>query len=147
MVGNNPIVYTDPSGQKKKKINKDIHLVWIGEVPEKLESHVANINNTVKQASGYKTHLYLDTHYKKDYTETHKKLKTYDITHLRDSKLFNNFQETKLATTYNDFRSGDPRNLAVAADVLRPYIVSQLGGFYSDVDDIYEKKIHKRIEN
>ncbi|MDP9657870.1 UNVERIFIED_ORG: insecticidal toxin complex protein TccC [Pseudomonas putida] len=139
MVGNNPIVYTDETGQKKNKINKDIHLIWIGESPEKLAAQVANINNTAKQASGYKVHLYLDTTNKSSYSETLKKLKIHDITHLQDSKLFSDFQKTEIATMYNDFRSGDPRNFAFAADVLRPYIVSQLGGIYSDVDDIYEK--------
>ncbi|MGF6087715.1 RHS repeat-associated core domain-containing protein [Pseudomonas sp. 18173] len=147
MVGNNPIVYTDPSGEEKKKINKDIHMIWIGEAPEKLETQIANINNTAKQASGYKVHLYLETAIKDSYTKILKKLKIHDIIYLRESKLFSDFQRTEIATIYNDFRSGDPKNLAFAADVLRPYIVKELGGMYSDVDDIYEKANTKTQKN
>lgn len=148
MVGNNPIIHTDPSGEEKKKINKDIHLIWIGEEPEKLESQTANINNTVKQASGYAVHLHLDTATKESFSETLKSLKVQDITYLQESSIFNDFQKTEIATIYNDFRSGDPRNLAFAADVLKPYIVSQLGGMYSDVDDIYatdDTKTQKKL--
>lgn len=140
MVGNNPIAYTDPSGQKKKKINKDIHMIWIGEAPEKLATQVTNINNTVKRASGYKVHLHLDTANKESYSTVLKQLKIHNTNYLRGSTLFNKFQKTEVAVIYNDFRSGDPSNLAFAADVLRPFIVRELGGMYSDVDDIYQKK-------
>jgi len=78
MVGNNPIAYTDPSGQKKKKINKDIHMIWIGEAPEKLATQVTNINNTVKRASGYKVHLHLDTANKESYSTVLKQLKIHN---------------------------------------------------------------------
>lgn len=139
MVGNNPIFYTDPSGHKKNKINKDIHMIWIGETPEKLEALIENINNTVKKASGYKVHLYLDTTNKEAYSSILKKLKVHDITYLRDSKLFSDFQKEEIATIYNDFRSGNPKNLSFAADVLRPYIVEKLGGMYSDVGNKYVK--------
>ena len=139
MVGNNPIAYTDPSGQKKNKINKDIHMIWIGEAPEKLETQIANINNTVKRASGYKVHLHLDTTNKEGYSKVLKQLKVHSTNYLRGSALFSDFQKTEVAAVYNDFRSGNPKNLAFAADVLRSYIIFKLGGMYSDVDDIYEK--------
>ncbi|WP_339548476.1 RHS repeat-associated core domain-containing protein, partial [Pseudomonas sp. RA_35y_Pfl2_P32] len=146
MVGNNPIIHTDPSGEEKKKINKDIHMIWIGESPEKLATQADNINNTAKQASGYKVRLYLDTTEKESYAPALKKLKIHKTVHLQDSILFNNFQKSNVATIYNDFRSGDPKNLAFAADALRPYIVHQRGGLYSDVDDIYVKKNTKTQE-
>ncbi|CAI8880590.1 insecticidal toxin complex protein TccC [Pseudomonas sp. IT-P171] len=137
MVGNNPIVYRDSWGTEKKPINKDIHMIWIGEAPEKLAAHIANINNTVKQASGYKVHLYLETAIKDRYSKILTQLNVHDIIYLRDSELFNEFQKTEISTLYNDFRLGDPKNLAYVADTLRPFIVYKLGGMYSDVDDIY----------
>jgi len=137
MVGNNPIVHIDPSGQQQEEINKVIHMIWIGETPEKLAAHIDNINNIVKQASGYKVHLYLDTTEKDSYSTILKNLKAHDITYLRDSTLYSDFQNTDIATIYNDFRSGDSRNFAFAADVLRIYLVHNSGGVYSDVDDIY----------
>ena len=140
MVGNNPIVYTDPSGQEKKEINKDIHMIWIGESPELLAAQIDNINNTVKQASGYKVHLYIETAIKSRYSDILKKLNVHSTTYLRESKLFSDFQKTNVATIYNDFRLGDPKNLAFTADTLKPFIVSQLGGIYSDVDDVYVSK-------
>lgn len=137
MVGNNPIVYRDPNGMDKKPINQDIHMIWIGEAPEKLAAHVANINNTAEQASGYKVHLYLETATKDKYSSTLEKLKIHEIVYLRDSEIFRDFQKTEVATLYNDFRLGDPKNLAYVADVLKPFIVYKLGGMYSDVDDVY----------
>jgi len=140
MVGNNPVSYVDPTGQKKEKINKDIHMIWIGEAPELLAAHIDNINNTVKQASGYKVHLYIETATKNNYASILNKLNVNSITYLRESKLFADFQKTDLATLYNDFRLGDPRNLAFTADTLKPFILSQLGGMYSDVDDVFVSK-------
>lgn len=137
MVGNNPVAYTDPQGHRKKPINKDIHLIWVGDSAEKLADHMGNINNTVKQADGYKVHLYLDTENKSAYSDTIKNLNVHSVTYLKESKLFKKFQKHPAAPIYNDFRSGDPRNFAFAVDVLRAFIVWELGGMYSDVDDVY----------
>ena len=140
MVGNNPILYTDALGKDKTPINKDIHMIWIGESPEKLAAQVANINNTVNQASGYKVHLYIETATKDSFSKVLRQLKVHDITYLRESALFSEFQQTEVSTLYNDFRLGDAKNLAYAADVLKPFIVFKLGGMYSDVDDAYQSK-------
>ncbi|WP_339502271.1 RHS repeat-associated core domain-containing protein [Pseudomonas silesiensis] len=141
MVGNNPIVHKDPTGLEETPINKDIHMIWIGADPDKLKPHIGNINNTVEQAGGYKVHLYLDAYSEGPYQNTIEELRVHDTISLRrDSDLFNNFQETPQATIYNDFRTGQSKNFAFAADVLRAYIVEQKGGMYSDVDDVYLAK-------
>lgn len=141
MVGNNPLVYVDLIGLEETPINKDIHMIWIGADPERLKQHIGNINNTVEQADGYKVHLYLDAYAEGPYQNTLEELRVEDTISLRtDSDLFKNFQETSLATVYNDFSSGQSRNFAFAADVLRVYIVEEKGGMYSDVDDVYLTK-------
>ncbi len=141
MVGNNPIAYTDSRGLEKTPINKDIHMIWIGKDVDTLKPHISNINNTVEQAAGYKVHLYLDADAEGIYQNTIKELKIEDTIYLRtDSALFDNFQKTPLATVYDDFRAGQSRNFAFAADVLRVFIVDENGGMYSDVDDVYLKK-------
>lgn len=140
MVGNNPVAYRDPYGQNRTPINKDIILVWAGEKPEKLKTHIENINNTVTQADGYKVNLYLDTFNEDAFSDTVKDLKVHDIIPLQGSELYDKFYATPAATVYNDFRMFDERNLAFAVDVTRVYLVNTLGGMYSDVDDVYHDK-------
>jgi insecticidal toxin complex protein TccC len=140
MVGGNPIGYRDSQGQNKTPINKDIILVWAGENPEKLKTHIPNINNTAAQADGYKVHLYLDTYAEDAYSEIAKDLKVHDIIPLQGSDLFNKFYSTPAAKIYNDFRGFDARNLAFAVDVSRIYLVNEVGGIYSDIDDEYHSE-------
>ena len=140
MVGNNPIAHRDPYGQNEVPINKDIHQIWVGEAAHKLKTQVTNLNNTVEQADGYKVRLYLETAMEDAYTEITKDLRA-EVVLLNDSELFTKFNQTPLSRIYNDFRWGSARNAAFAVDVLRVFTVHELGGLYSDVDDVYYPNI------
>ncbi|MGX1084698.1 RHS repeat-associated core domain-containing protein [Pseudomonas sp. AP3_22 TE3818] len=148
MTGNNPISYIDLFGNVRTAINKDIHLIWVGEDANKLKPLTDNINNTATQADGYKVHLYLDSAKEDNFSNIVEELKIHDFIPLRGSELFNDFQNSQTATIYNDFRSGSPLNLAHAVDVLRIFIVEKKGGIYSDVDDYYfheDTDMHLRL--
>ncbi|WP_033063272.1 RHS repeat-associated core domain-containing protein [Pseudomonas sp. GM48] len=148
MTGNNPISYIDLFGNVRTAINKDIHLIWVGEDANKLKPLTDNINNTATQADGYKVHLYLDSAKEDNFSNIVEELKIHDFIPLRGSELFNDFQNSQTATIYNDFRSGSPLNFAHAVDVLRMFIVEKKGGIYSDVDDYYfhdDTDMHLRL--
>ncbi|PNY69915.1 RHS repeat-associated core domain-containing protein, partial [Pseudomonas fluorescens] len=147
-LGGNPIGYRDAVGEKREPVNKDIHLIWVGESAEALAAHVSNINNTVEQASGYKVHLYLESGNEDAFANVLQDLKVHNVVYLREEKLFRKFKKSPVGAIYKDFRSGDPKNFAFAVDTLRPYLVRKKGGLYSDVDDQYlgaESEGHERL--
>jgi insecticidal toxin complex protein TccC len=137
MVGSSPIAVRDSLGMCGEPINKDIHLVWAGENPAGLRGNVPNINNTVEQTDGYKVHLHLESRMEDTFSEVVKDLKVHGVDYLNGSELFEGFNRSPVATIYQDFRFGHVKNTAFAVDVLRPYIIDELGGIYSDVDDVY----------
>jgi insecticidal toxin complex protein TccC len=135
MVRNNPIIYADTTGHQSEPVPKTIHQIWIGEHPEALKAQVSNINRTVEMASGYKVILHLETKMPDAYSEIEKDLRS-EVALLSESDLFQRFKEQPLYAAYEDFRRNKP-NYAFAVDVLRMHTVHELGGVYSDVDDIY----------
>ncbi|WP_224791480.1 RHS repeat-associated core domain-containing protein [Pseudomonas fluorescens] len=140
VVGNNPIAFRDLLGMYGEAINKDIHLIWAGENPAGLRGNVANMNNTVEQADGYKVYLHLESRAEDTFSEVIKDLKIHAVDYMNGGELFEGFNRSPVATIYQDFRFGHVKNTAFAVDALRPYVIDELGGIYSDVDDIYYDK-------
>ncbi len=137
MVKNNPVAYFDASGQKPDPVPKSIHMIWLGENPKALEKQVGNINRTVEMADGYKATLHLETTQLDAYNEIIKDLKVERVNVLSASEFFETLGNPTLYAAYKDFRR-NKENYAFSADVLRPGIVHEFGGVYSDVDDVYE---------
>ncbi|WP_122221173.1 RHS repeat-associated core domain-containing protein [Pseudomonas syringae group genomosp. 3] len=135
MVRNNPLVYVDAKGQQPEPVPRTIHQIWIGENRDALRAQVSNINRTVEMASGYKVTLHLETRTPDAYSEIKKDLRS-EVVLLPDSQVFQNFKEKPLYAAYEDFRR-NKQNYAFAVDVLRMHTVHELGGIYSDVDDVY----------
>ena len=135
MVRNNPLVYVDAKGQQPEPVPKTIHQIWIGENRDALKAQVSNINRTVEMAWGYKVKLHLETRTPEAYSEIEKDLRS-EVVLLPDSQVFQNFKEKPLYAAYEDFRRNN-QNYAFAVDVLRMHTVHELGGIYSDVDDVY----------
>ncbi|PBP31755.1 hypothetical protein CCL11_27595 [Pseudomonas syringae] len=135
MVRNNPLVYVDAKGQQPEPVPKTIHQIWIGENKDALRAQVSNINRTVEMAWGYKVKLHLETRTPEAYSEIEKDLRS-EVVLLPDSQVFQNFKEKPLYAAYEDFRR-NKQNYAFAVDVLRMHTVHELGGIYSDVDDVY----------
>ncbi|RMT25551.1 putative Insecticidal toxin protein [Pseudomonas syringae pv. spinaceae] len=135
MVRNNPLVYVDAKGQQPEPVPKTIHQIWIGENKNALRAQVSNINRTVEMAWGYKVKLHLETRTPEAYSEIEKDLRS-EVVLLPDSQVFQNFKEKPLYAAYEDFRRNN-QNYAFAVDVLRMHTVHELGGIYSDVDDVY----------
>ncbi|PBP53378.1 RHS repeat-associated core domain-containing protein [Pseudomonas syringae] len=135
MVRNNPLVYVDAKGQQPEPVPKTIHQIWIGENRDALKAQVSNINRTVEMAWGYKVKLHLETSRPDIYSEIEKDLKS-EVVPLAGSDFFQRFKEQPLYVAYEDFRKNN-QNYAFAVDVLRMHTVHELGGIYSDVDDVY----------
>ncbi|UZS71730.1 glycosyltransferase [Pseudomonas syringae] len=135
MVRNNPLVYVDAKGQQPEPVPKTIHQIWIGENRDALKAQVSNINRTVEMAWGYKVKLHLETSRPDIYSEIEKDLKS-EVVPLAESDFFQRFKEQPLYVAYEDFRKNN-QNYAFAVDVLRMHTVHELGGIYSDVDDVY----------
>ncbi|MBI6815250.1 RHS repeat-associated core domain-containing protein [Pseudomonas syringae] len=135
MVRNNPLVYVDAKGQQPEPVPKTIHQIWIGENRDALKAQVSNINRTVEMAWGYKVKLHLETRTPEAYSEIEKDLRS-EVVLLPDSQVFQNFKEKPLYAAYEDFRRNN-QNYEFAVDVLRMHTVHELGGIYSDVDDVY----------
>ncbi|KWS17258.1 MULTISPECIES: RHS repeat-associated core domain-containing protein [Pseudomonas] len=135
MVRNNPLVYVDAKGQQPEPVPKTIHQIWIGENRDALRAQVSTINRTVEMAWGYKVTLHLETRTPDAYSEIEKDLRS-EVVLLPDSQVFQNFKEKPLYAAYEDFRR-NKQNYAFAVDVLRMHTVHELGGIYSDVDDVY----------
>ncbi|WP_310886290.1 RHS repeat-associated core domain-containing protein, partial [Pseudomonas syringae group genomosp. 3] len=135
MVRNNPLVYVDAKGQQPEPLPKTIHQIWIGENRDALRAQVSTINRTVEMAWGYKVKLHLETRTPDIYSEIEKDLKS-EVVPLAGSDFFQRFKEQPLYVAYEDFRK-NKQNYAFAVDVLRMHTVHELGGIYSDVDDVY----------
>ncbi|WP_369789889.1 glycosyltransferase [Rouxiella sp. WC2420] len=128
-------------------IDKKIHLIWVGDDWQGLIKHKANIENTARKNPKYQVviHIYIKSSAGSNFSDLKFAEKNIETVDMNNETWFSIYKKSKYFRQAEQSMNGERKNYASTSDILRKILIRNLGGIYSDADDIYTGSLPEKL--